>query len=111
MDIPKRTINNHYCTNCGRTTKHAAQGQAVVCALCGSTKVPVKKPGNKPMNFEDRIDNALGINEDSPKKPKLDGEKKKSTEGTHRPDKGAEYTQMKPDEKFKHKENYDTLKP
>lgn len=106
----RRTVTNHYCTGCGRTTKHTEQGQTATCVLCGATKIH-KRAGAKQMNFEHRIDAALGLNEDSPKKPKLDGEKKKSTEGAHRPDKGAEYTQMKTDEKFKHKENYDTLKP
>jgi hypothetical protein len=56
--------------------------------------------------LEYNISKALGLireSDDSPVPPKLDGKKKKSAEGAHRPDKGTEYTQMELDTQFSHK--------
>jgi hypothetical protein len=48
---------------------------------------------------------------DKPRKPEIEGEKKTSSEGAHRPDKGVKFIEMKFDDQFKTKANYQTLRP
>jgi len=40
-------IDHRYCCQCQRTTRHIAQGPALVCPLCNSVKLPRIKSHEK----------------------------------------------------------------
>jgi hypothetical protein len=89
---PEVSDENRYCGVCKKTTLHNKDGK------CLAKTHEAARP------FTERIDVALGLvteAADEPIKFKPDGAKKKSADGTHRPDKGAEYHQLKFDDQFK----------
>ena len=57
------------------------------------------------------LDAVLLEKKDKPQKPELDGKKRTSSEGAHRPDKGVKFIEMRYDDQFKTKANPMTLKP
>lgn len=97
-----RSSQSRYCHQCKKTTKRNEDGKCL-------------NPGHRSstMSLEDRIDEVFGLiseADDNPVKFKHDGTKKKSAEGTHRPDKGVEFNQLKYDDQFKTLANYYKLR-
>lgn len=108
----KEIVGPRYCNLCGKTTQHRGTKVAQKCLRCNTLKHLVKRP--IPVRVEDLLDEALGLlNEavDKPEPPKPEGEEMASTEGAHRPDKGAKFIQMRYDDQFLTKANHKTLKP
>jgi NADH pyrophosphatase NudC (nudix superfamily) len=35
-----RAIDNRYCSQCQKTTRHSIQGSTLVCPLCCTVKLP-----------------------------------------------------------------------
>lgn len=103
---------SEFCHGCNSSTKHTGPHGKRSCMRCGKTKNVHSSMAGTRKEFIERLNFALGINEeaDTPKPYKNEGEAKTSQTGAHRPDKGVKFTQIRVDDQFKHKGNYDQLK-
>jgi len=112
---------NIYCTHqdCNSTQSHTVCDNKATCEKCGrkkqikksQTESPKTTPYKPPTRLENRLNKISAIiTEEGAPKFKPEGDKQKTQKGAHNPNKPTEYTMLKFNREFKHKDDHNTLK-